>query len=93
MEYERLQEEELDRMVAEGEIGPNQRARVRFIRWLSKEEYAERKMAEVDGPGRKRSQRPTPTQGSGALGTTAPVRHADTTRGSSSTRTWALSEL
>ena len=49
-DYDRLQEEELDRINAAGEIKPSQRARVKLIRWLTREEHAERKQLEVDGP-------------------------------------------
>ena len=49
-DYDRLREEELDQMVADGEIGPNQRGRVLFMRWMTAEENSDRVRAGVDGP-------------------------------------------
>lgn len=49
-DYDRLREQELDRMVETGEIKPNQRSRVKFMRWMTATENADRAQLEVDGP-------------------------------------------
>lgn len=49
-DYDRLAEEECDKMIADGEIRENQRGRVKFIRWLTAEEHAELRQAQADGP-------------------------------------------
>ena len=49
-DYDRVKEEEIDKLVDAGEIGPNQRGRVLCFRWMTAEENEDRVRAGISGP-------------------------------------------